>query len=176
MRKAPGALGRGLLLLRDHEQRRFGFAMMALDCLLIETLAQFYDGLRDSDEAREALGLNNTDFYVKFLTAKSLILKSAFDEPKALAFYRTIRCGILHQAETKNNSTIRFLDDENFSDKPFDLLGDGKSLRIHWSKFHPLVTSEFDAYCAHLKADDVPDLRNKFKQKMDFICRGGAAA
>ncbi len=89
---------------QDHNQRRFGFAMMALDCLLIETLAQFYDGLKDSDEAKKLLGLKNSDFYVKFLTEKSFVLKSAFDRLKALAFYRSIRCGILHQAETKEDS------------------------------------------------------------------------
>lgn len=44
-----------------YKQRRFGFSMMALDCLLIETLAQFRNGLKDSDEARGKLGLNNTD-------------------------------------------------------------------------------------------------------------------
>jgi len=154
-----------------HEQRRFGFAMMALACLLIETLAQFYEGLEDSDEARTRLSLNNTDFYVTFLTKKSFVLKSAFDEPKALAFYRTIRCGILHQAETKEGSTIRFFDDRNYSDRPLDLLADGISLRIHWAEFHELVKGEFDAYCTHLKANDLPDLRGNFRRKMDFICR-----
>jgi len=120
-----------------HKQRRFGFAMMALACLLIETLAQFYDGLRDSDEAhRPPLDLNNTKFYVRFLTKRSFVLKSAFDDRKALAFYRTIRCGILHQAETKESSTIRFFDDRICSGKPFDLLSDGVSLRIYWAEFY----------------------------------------
>jgi hypothetical protein len=159
----------------EHQQRRFGFAMMALDCLLIETLAQFYDGLKDSDEAREILGLNNTDFYVRFLTEISFVLKSAFDKPKALAFYRTIRCGILHQAETKKNSTIRFFDDKDYSNEPFTFLVDGKSLRVHWSQFHPLVQSEFEIYLTHLKANDVSGLRENFKRKMDFICRAGAS-
>ena len=30
--------------------RRFGFSIMALDCLLIETLAQFYLGIKTSEE------------------------------------------------------------------------------------------------------------------------------
>jgi len=154
-----------------HKQRRFGFAMMALACLLIETLAQFYEGLEDSDEARTKLSLNNTDFYVRFLTERSFVLKSAFDDRKALAFYRTIRCGILHQAETKEGSTIRFFDDRDYSDKPFDLLTDGVSLRIYWAEFHRLVKREFDAYCTHLKANNLPDLRDNFKRKMNFICR-----
>jgi hypothetical protein len=157
----------------EHDQRRLGFSMMALDCLLIETLAQFYDGLKDSDEAKKALRLNSTDFYVKFLTEKSFKLKSVFDEPAALAFYRTIRCGILHQAETKKDSTIRFFDDKDYSDTPFALSADGESLRIHWVDFHRMVKNEFETYCAHLRTNDVPGLREKFRQKMDFICRMG---
>jgi hypothetical protein len=156
-------------------QRRFGFSMMALDCLLIETLAQFYGGWKDSLEAQWALKLDNKDFYKIFLTQESFVLKSVFDETKALAFYRTIRCGILHQAETKNDSIIRFYDDKDYSKQPFTLLKDGKSLRIHWSNFHPLVQSEFKTYIIHLKANDVPGLRDKFKRKMDFICRIGAS-
>jgi len=159
---------------RLHKQRRFGFAMMALDCLLIETLAQFYDGLKDSDEARRPpLKLNNTKFYIRFLKEKSFVLKSVFGDDEAAAFYNTIRCGILHQAETKEDSIIRFVDDQNYSDKPFTLLADGKSLRIHWVSFHELVKEEFEAYCAHLRADDMPELRGKFRRKMDFICRVG---
>ena len=161
----------------EHKQRRFGFAMLALDCLLIETLAQFYSGLKSSDEARETLRLNNTEFYVKFLIEKSFILKSAFDKPAALAFYRTIRCGILHQAETKEDSLIRFLNDENNSDKLFKLSDDKKSLKIYWSNFHQIVKSEFETYCAHLRRNDGPDdLRGNFKKKMDFICRSGEPA
>lgn len=155
-----------------HGQRRFGFAMMALDCLLIETLAQFYDGLKDSDEARRPpLKLSNTKFYIRFLKEKSFVLKLVFGDDEAAAFYDTIRCGILHQAETKGHSIIRFFDDQSYSDKPFILLADGKSLRIHWVSFHKLVKEEFEAYCAHLRADDISELRRNFKGKMDFICR-----
>lgn len=157
-------------------QRRFGFAMMALDCLLIETLAQFYGGWEDSIAAQKALKIDNKCFYTKFLTKKSFVLTSVFDQNTADAFYRTIRCGILHQAETKEDSTIRYYDDIDNSDEPFTLLDDGKSLRIHWSNFHPLVLQEFEAYCARLRNDEESDLRDKFKRKMDFICRIGEAA
>lgn len=103
---------------REHRQRRFGFSMMALDCLLIETLAQFREGLKDSDEAKTLLGLDNSEFYIRFLTQTSFCLKRVFDRSTAAAFYKTIRCGILHQAETKEDSKIRFFDDESFSLPP----------------------------------------------------------
>ncbi len=156
---------------RKHRQRRFGFSMMALDCLLIETLAQFQEGLKDSDEAKTLLGLDNSEFYIRFLTQTSFCLKRVFDRPSATAFYKTIRCGILHQAETKEDSKIRFFDDENFSPMPFEPSKDGKSLKIFWSNFHLLVKEEFDAYRGHLRANDVPTLRERFITKMDTICR-----
>lgn len=151
----------------SHKQRRFGFAMMALDCLLIETLAQFYDGLKDSDEAKKPpLELDNTRFYIKFLTQRSFVLKTFFDWPSANAFYKTIRCGILHQAETKEDSIIRFRDCQTV---PFVRVDD--SLTIYWVNFHELVEREFETYCAHLKSDDIPGLRENFRRKMDWICR-----
>lgn len=154
---------------RQHKQRRFGFAMMALDCLLIETLAQFYTGVPESPKKE------NRKFYIAFLSNKSFVLKQFFDtEQLAEAFYDTIRCGILHQAETKEDSRIRFFDDENYADEPFELLKDGKSLKIYWANFHPKVRSEFETYCAHLRANDMTGLRKNFRQKMDFICRAGS--
>lgn len=152
---------------RIHKQRRFGFAMMALDCLLIETLAQFYDGLKDSDEARKPpLELDNTQFYIRFLTQRAFVLKTFFDWPSANAFYKTIRCGILHQAETKEDSIIRFHDCQTV---PFVRVGD--SLTIYWINLHKLVRREFETYCVHLKFNDVPGLRDNFRRKMDHICR-----
>jgi hypothetical protein len=149
-----------------HNQRRFGFAMMALDCLLIETLAQFYEGFKDSNEARNPpLTLNNRKFYIRFLTQRAFVLGSVFDQQTASAFYKTIRCGILHQAETKKNTVIRFRDSQTV---PFVCHGD--SLTVYWVNFHTLVEKEFGVYCDHLRADDVPKLRTKFKKKMDYIC------
>lgn len=155
---------------REQQQRRFGFSMMALDCLLIETLAQFREGLKDSDEAKTILGKNNAEFYIHFLTQASFELKKVFDLQTATSFYKTIRCGILHQAETKEDSRIRFFDNEKFSSTPFEPSRNGKSLKVFWSNFHILVEKEFNAYCTHLLANDVSDLREKFIAKMNNIC------
>lgn len=154
-----------------HAQRRFGFSMMALDCLLLETLAQFYEGLKDSDEARRPpISLDNMQFYVRFLAHKSFVLSNHFDEITASMFYKQIRCGILHQAETKGNSTIWYRGKDHL-DEPFELSEDKKSLRIYWFNFHKNVKEEFDAYCVCLRTNQPPDYRGNFKKKMDNICR-----
>lgn len=152
-----------------YQRRRFGFAVMALDCLLLETLAQFYEGLRDSDEARKVLGQNNTEFYVGFLSKSSLVLRNSFDEEKARIFYKTIRCGILHQAETKNSTTIRYVNDSERS-IPLELSKDKIGLVIYWAAFHELVMKEFQAYCFCLRSGEPPIYRTNFKTKMNYIC------
>jgi len=146
-------------------QRRFGFSMMALDCLLIETLAQFYKGIPESPRKK------NRDFYKDFLFKDSFVMKKYFDQTlKAEVFYDTIRCGILHQAETKEESTIWYRN-QGHSVEPFIFSEDGKSMRVYWFNFHKIVKEEFDAYCVCLRTNQPPDYRGNFKKKMDNICR-----
>ena len=147
--------------------RRFGFAILALECLLIETLAQFYDGLRDSNEAAKLFKQNNCDFYVSFLTKKSFKLKEYFTDDSALLFYHTIRCGILHQAETKASSLIRFNSKEH---EPIKITQDQKGVLVFRPALSNLVIAEFHAYCNKLKSDNNDALRRNFVRKMNFIC------
>ena len=151
----------------QNSQRRFGFSMMALDCLLIETLAQFYAGIPESPKGRG----KNREFYSSFLCQASFALKKDFDTlDKANLFYDTIRCGILHQAETKKSSTIWFYESSK-PNLPFEPTPDGKGLKIYWSNFHQLVKDEFTTYCKCLKDDNPIGYRTSFKSKMDSICQ-----
>lgn len=155
---------------RKYVRRRFGFAIMALDCLLLETLAQFYEGLKDSDQARNVLGLNNTRFYVRFLSQSSFVLQNCFDKEKAELFYRTIRCGILHQAETKYSTLIRYVSEDDRT-LPFEATEDQKGLCVYWARFHELVLDEYEAYCNCLRGNVNAIYRENFVRKMEYICR-----
>ena len=93
--------GRFLDMVRRIERADFaGFAILALDCLLAETLQQFKDGLAESPSGKGA----NEAFFVRFLTHSRF--RRFFDRAKAGMFYKQIRCGILHQAEVKENSRV----------------------------------------------------------------------
>lgn len=84
------------ILIKDKNKN--GFAVMALNCLLIETLQQFVDGVDTNDRSMNA--------YTNFLRRE---LFDVFDtEEKAIMFYKNIRCGILHSAQTKNGSQADF--------------------------------------------------------------------
>lgn len=157
------------LIEADYRQptRRFGFSILALDCLLIETLAQFYDGFKNSEEARNELKLNNTQYYVRFLTQTSFVLKGFFDPASAELFYKTIRCGILHQAETKRRSKILL----KKGDLPFEVTDQGKGITVYRLRFHELVEEEFSEYCTCLKNDNPIGYRGKFNTKMNYVCK-----
>jgi hypothetical protein len=147
------------------KQRRFGFAIMSLICLLIETLAQFYEGIPSSQRT-------SNKGYKDFLSERSFHLKKFFSDDKhSNKFYDTVRCGLLHNAETRKSTLIRHKK-YNDPDLPFEDIDDG--LIVYWSPFYNLLEQEFDSYIGKLKEpqdDNDKTLRKNFRKKMNHICR-----
>jgi len=77
---------------------RNGFAMMAIGCLMIEALESFYQGWNNSS------GHKGEDIFNGFFNRFP-----SFAEYRGIGteFYKHIRCGILHQAETTGGWIIR---------------------------------------------------------------------
>lgn len=136
-------------------KRRFGFTVLAVDCLLIETLGAFLDGLEDTD------GRSKTTF-CKFLTTRPLF-KGDFTQKLAERFYKEFRCGILHQAEISGESKV-------WAVGPL-IRDDAGKLIVNRNKLHELLKAEFQNYLAELRNPANVDLRSKFRTKMDFISR-----
>ena len=91
--------GRFLDLIHAIKSRTYaGFAVLALDCLLIETLQQFREGEPETPPRM------STKYFIRFLTETSF--RDFFDEKTACMFYDQIRNGILHQAEVKESSRV----------------------------------------------------------------------
>ena len=135
-----------------------GFVIMALDCLLIETYQQFYKGKRESKQgSKESFKqfFNNTSF------------KEDFKEEMVDMFYNHVRCGILHQAETKYNTKIRITD--NLPIVKYTKNKDG--LIINRKKFHKKLISIIESYIEDLKNPSKENLRKYFRRKMNYICR-----
>jgi hypothetical protein len=131
---------------------------MALDCLLIETLQQFIEGVPETP-IRE-----NKCYFKNFLIS---YFKEDFDDEKAKMFYEQIRCGILHQAETKKNSKIKI--SHELPIVKFTKEKDG--LIINRKKFHEKLKKAIKSYIGQLKDTTNEPLRKKFRKKMDYICR-----
>ncbi len=115
LRQAPGS------------HKGFGFAMMALCCLLIETLECYRQGLPSSHEKElkdlEKLPANKVApleyrLVAPFHASSSKVFEEFFKRPEHQKFfpgvdggifYKAIRCGLLHQAQTKEGwRIIRF--------------------------------------------------------------------
>lgn len=159
--------GRFLNVIGTIEKKLFsGFVVMALDCLLCETLEQFYEGI---DESPRSGGT-----FRRFLTTTSF--KQHFgtdDSPKtsmAAIFYDQIRSGILHMAEVKKSSLIVVEESEPLVRWSDDHVG----LVVNRKKFHQQVIHEFTDFLTSLRHTPVNPLAQpwgNFKIKMDFICR-----
>jgi len=88
-----------------------GFAIMALNCLLIDTFYQFEYGLATSSEINPVTGDAGVGrHYTAFLRAKFpelfTVQPNVGDNDLADLFYSDIRCGILHSAQTKGCSML----------------------------------------------------------------------
>lgn len=149
-----------------HEQplsrvdRRFGFAIMAIDCLLVETLQAFVLGLSETrDRSRE--------MFVSFL-GFAPSFAPPFSPSLASTFFDDFRCGILHQAEIGQHSRV-------VSEGPLLEL-EGNALIINRNAFHRALTEEYEAFVWALRDPANPELRSNFKTKMNFIARYTGAA
>jgi hypothetical protein len=141
---------------RSPIERRYGFSIMAIDCLLVETLQSFRDGLTDTNGISKQM-------FKKYLTEREGF-RGHFDEEQSERFYYDFRCGILHQAEIMGPSllwSVGLLKGEKADGTPY----------INRTKFHEKLKEDFKRYCAELKDPANSELRKNFRTKMDFIAR-----
>ncbi len=149
-----------LLIKKDNDRipidRRYGFTILAIDCLLIETLQSFREGLTDTKG-------KSKDMFVNFLTQRESF-KDYFRKDDAERFYCDFRCGILHQAEIVGDSllwSVGIVKGKDFNGTPY----------INRTKIHELIKKEVDLYCEELRNNSKFNIRKNFRTKMDFIAR-----
>ena len=133
-----------------------GFTIMALNCLLVETLYQFKEG-KDKTPSR-----CNKEVYSNFLTQEFPLVFNT--KNIAESFYTDIRCGILHSAQTKNESRLSDRED-------VIVTFDGNTLIVSVKGVSSLLKSYFERYLQKLSDPNEVTLRNNFINKMKFVCR-----
>jgi len=144
-----------------NSKQKSGFAIMALSCLMIEALESFRKGWETTDKkSRKA-------FRSFFEYASDNNLKLGIFHKIADDFYRGVRCGLLHQAETTNGWRIMRK----------GVLFDESSKTINANKFLEGIEEYLDFYCQELKKSDWNDkiwknLRNKMKAIIRNCKRG----
>ena len=139
---------------KHYSERRFGFTIIAIDCLLIETLQSFISGRRNTKRGE------GSKVFTEFLT-QNPNLGEFFSEEQAARFYREYRNGILHQAQTKNGALIW---------SEWDVVSeiDGQMI-INRTEFHRLIKQDFEHYLGRLALPGESRLRKNFVDKMNFV-------
>lgn len=150
----------------SYDIREFsGFAILAIDCLIIETLNQFHKG------TDETTGKNWKAFRDFFQNSEHF--KNEFKTSKICqVFYSHFRCGLLHQAQTKKQSKIRY--GEKRMIQLVDSADVDKGLIVDRKLFHDAIKLQIKDYIKKLKNPTTSEdrtLRHNFIKKMGFIAR-----
>ncbi len=140
---------------KSPKQRRFGFTILAIDCLLVETLQAFREGMKDTRNKSKVM-------FRTFLTSRPEFMTSFTTRSIAERFYDDFRCGVLHQAEIKGKSRVWSVG--NLATTSQD------SLTVNRTKFHAALKIEFRRYLKELSDSEEIKLRENFRTKMNFIC------
>lgn len=145
-------------LIKRNELLIDGFAIMALNCLLIETLLQFKHGWDETPH-----GINKKS-YSDFLLEE---FPHIFDKRKlADTFYSDIRCGILHSAQTKGKSKLTVGKDYVVTLRK---AANKEYIKVDVNKITLEVIEYYNKYTQMIR-NDRSELRENFRKKMYFIC------
>lgn len=138
-----------------------GFLIATIDCILIETLEQYYAG-KDESEGK------NYDPFLLFFKRANAFKNIISDKGDAGKFAGLIRSGLLHQSKTKKASIIN-----KKSSTPIlgwiDVNNKDKGFKLSRDKFHKCVHAEYKILIEELKKEKNSDLRRKFKNKLSTI-------
>jgi hypothetical protein len=116
----------------ESSNQKHGFCTMAISCLMVEALESFRMGRRDSNRKSKK---TFQDFFDRDPELKAI---------PAGEFYRHVRCGILHQAETTGGWKILRVGP----------LFDQPSLTINATKFHRRLRDILIEYCSELRKEN----------------------
>jgi len=131
----------------SNAQKGEGFAVVAIQCSLVEFLESCYQGKnyrwRAPTTATE-YG-NSGEMFVSFLT-KRAPFGARFDEDLAKDFYDAVRNGVLHEARTKRNWLI-------WASSGRDLIVDPAGPILYRDDFQAALKKFIDQYCLDLETD-----------------------
>jgi hypothetical protein len=130
---------------------RHGFAMLAICCLMVEALESFRQGWKKTSNGSEA--------FCGFFHAHE-----QFTELRVVAhdFYRAVRCGILHQAETTEGWRV------SRDEADWLLKEDGATRWLNAREFGRRLRTILQVYCQALETSDWDESRIWVKPAANF--------
>lgn len=153
-------------LLQQHATfRGEGFSILAIQCTLIEFLESTVQGvnyryLRKGETLLPHEYSSSSDLFVSFLCNREPFAKH-FDEALAREFYASVRCGLLHEARTKNGWKVK-------AQGPPGTVLDRDNRIIYRDNFQAALGEFIAWYEGALRSDAV--LQEAFIRKFDSLC------
>lgn len=144
-----------------------GFAIVVLHCSLIEFLASTLEGKRYRYVGKDGSPLskyeysNSKDMFVRFLEKNEPFKQMFAKNGTATEFYKSVRCGLMHEARTKGQWRILVSGQAN---QPIDT--DTKVI------YRDLMQSAFDQFidCYKQRLLKESSLQRAFIRKIDGLC------
>lgn len=174
-------------ILNPNLRKGEGFAIVTLQCALIEMLAAFKYGKihnrskKESDPSYEYR--DSAKYFLKFLKTESLFENHFFtlhrngvkqgNQPyKAEDFYNNVRCGLMHEARTKKDWLITAKKQTVTPNKIFIETNTENNKEIHRTNLHAALKEYFNnSYISELKKESKEGnkLRRFLARKLDHM-------
>lgn len=143
----------------DSADLGFGFAMLTLDCLLIDTIQSFREGRIKGSEQSTSKAFLNFFRLSDSLNGEFRSRRIIVDE-----FFDAIRCGLMHDGETRQGWRVRKCDENKILEKSAD------GYILYRDNFHAAIQNEFHKYLQDLASGTNTLLQENFVKRMDAIC------
>jgi hypothetical protein len=144
-----------------------GFSIVAIQCSLIEFLESTVQGLsyryrRGNDPKPSPYKYSDSrDLFVQFLTNRQPFAAN-FTSKTAQDFYASVRCGLLHEARTKNGWTI-------WAKSPNQTVANTTEKVIYRNDFQIAILQFIEWYKTALCSD--VRVQEAFVRKFDSLCQ-----
>ena len=143
-----------------------GFSITAIQCSIVEFLESTVQGksYRLLRKGAPPLGpheyASSSEIFISFLVNRQPF-KDDFDEDRARDFYEGVRCGLLHEARTKNGCTI-------WAKSPTHKTIDADNKIVFRDNFQAALLHFVEWYKGALSVE--PALQAAFIRKFDSLC------
>ncbi|TBF89196.1 hypothetical protein [Rhizobium leguminosarum] len=143
---------------KDSKPHTFGFAILALDCLVLETIQGFRQGVINHQRQSGRLFVAFLSNWQPFIDCLD---NSMVATTKAGEFYSQGRCALHHSGAT-DKMTVGI-------SGPMMRFENGQ-INVNRTVFHTELEAEFRRYLAVLGDPNSVDQRKKFLLKMNAVC------
>jgi hypothetical protein len=173
-------------LIAPNRQKGEGFSIVTLQCSLIESFASLKTGqIYNHKMGKKPASFEynkSREMFVGFLESAPIFqdnfwvsglggAKVSHPDFSAVEFYHDVRCGLMHEARTKNNWYINTNKAHERTSKIFLIKEKDGKIRIYRTVLHHLLVEHLGLYLAELSADNATGaiLRRFFARKLDHI-------